>query len=236
MTAAKPINRRHKRSPERKRRAPFFRVFFLLCLCSLPLQQGCGITQGKWLWAMGLDRHFTQPAEFTLTTEGPVLVLVDDPEYRLDAPRTRTDLARKVGAYLKKHEAVSEVVPQNRIARLRRENTDFEDRGCREVGRLADAHQVVWLEIRDLYDVPEVEDSVAAARMTVTVRVVNAQAENKGEVRLWPTQREGQIVTVELPADKVFNAKSRRQIAGKLTDKMAEQVAQIFYEIPLEDA
>ena len=71
------------------------------------------MTQGRWLWALGFDKQFKRPPEFELTVEGPVLVLVDDPEYRLDAPRTRTDLARKIGAHLKNHEAVPWIVREN---------------------------------------------------------------------------------------------------------------------------
>ena len=98
MTPTTPNNRHLIQSPERQRRVQFLVLpfFIFLSLSLLSLQPGCGMTQGRWLWALGFDKQFKRPPEFELTVEGPVLILVDDPEYRLDAPRTRTDLARKI--------------------------------------------------------------------------------------------------------------------------------------------
>ena len=204
-------------------------------LAGLVLCSGCGMTQGKLLWAMGVGSGQKVPAEFELTRHGPVLVLVDDSEERLDSPATRSELAQKVGRLLKEHNAVAQLVPQKALDRLRRKHPDFEERGCREVGRMTEAHQVVWIDVRDMYARAEVDETIHAARMSVTVKVIDALTETRGEERLWPVQHEGHIVSTELHANEVLRAKTPPAIAAKLTDRAAEQVARLFYEYPLEE-
>ena len=215
-----------------KRTLPFAGAALLagVVLCS-----GCGFSQGQLLWAMGFGSNVKVDAEFKLTRDGPVLVLVDDQEEQLYSPGTRIELGDKVGKELKAHGAVGELVPPAALARLRRQHLNFEERGCREVGQMAKAHQVLWIEVRDLHAEPEVDETISAARMSVTVRVVNALAEERGQERLWPVQREGHIVSTELHANEVMRAKTPPAIASKLADKMAEQIARLFYEHRLEE-
>ena len=216
-----------------KRNCSGLRLIFALTL--LTLTTGCGITQGKLLWAFGFGQHLKEDAEFKLTSKAPVLVLVDDPEARLYTPATRKELALKVGKKLTLEKAVKHLVPQARLDRLRRQNRNFEEISCRELGEKAEAEQVVWLEVRDLYAEPEVDDTVAAARMTITVKVVNVMATEASEVRLWPTERQGRMVSVELHANDVIRAKKPEMISYMLTDKVAMEVVKLFYDHPFED-
>jgi hypothetical protein len=86
-----------------------------------------------------------------------------------------------------------------------------------------------------MYARAEVDETIHAARMSVTVKVIDALTKTRGEERLWPVQREGHIVSTELHANEVLRAKTPPAIAAKLTDKTAEQVARLFYEYPLEE-
>ncbi len=205
---------------------------FLVLLSSL----GCGYSQGQLLWAMGFGAHMKEPAEYELTQAGPVLVLVDDPEQRLESPSMRKTLALKIGRRLKEHEAVVEIIPQARLDRLRRHNKGFEDIACRMVGEKAEAEQVVWLEVRDLLATPNFDETVHAARMSVTVRVINANATRHIDVRLWPTEREGKLITTELHANEVVRAKRPGVIVGLLTEKMADDVVKLFYDHPMDES
>lgn len=204
-------------------------------LSGLMICPGCGYSQGKLLWLLGAGSTQKVPAEFALTRAGPVLVLVDDSEERLDSPATRTELGEKIGRLLKEHNAIAELVPQSALARLRRQHLNFEERGCREVGRMAGAHQILWIDVRDMYAKAEVDETIQAARMSATVKVVNALAEQRGEERLWPVQPEGRIVTTELPAAEVMRAKTPTAVASSLTDALAEQIAGLFHEHALEE-
>jgi hypothetical protein len=204
-------------------------------LTVLPACCGCGFSQGQLLWAMGFGSGMKVPAEFELSKDGPLLVLVDDPEERLYSPRSRTELAEKVGDDLQARGAVKALVKQAKISRLRRERMDFEDLSCREVGELAGAEQVLWLQVRDFYAESEVAEASAAARMAVTVRVINPGAKERNEVRLWPVEHRGRIVSTELDATDVIRAKTPTAISGKLTDQMAVEVGKLFYDHPAEE-
>jgi len=197
---------------------------------------GCGMKQGQLLYFMGVGAGQKVPAEFELTRDGPVLVLVDDDEERLLTPRTRAELSRQVSAQLIASEAAAEVLPPAALDRLRREHRDLANRGCREVGRLAGAHQVLWLQVRDFLADTDPTEASAAARMSVTVKVINArEEEDAGAVRLWPTEREGRLVSAELDAARVVRADSANEVAGMLLEQIAGDVAKLFYEHSLED-
>ncbi len=202
-----------------------------LALCS-----GCGYSQGQMLYFLGIGQGQKVEAEFLLTKDGPVAILVDDFEERLLTPRTRTDLSNQLATQLKQNKAAREVIPAAEMVRLRREHDDFDERGCREVGRLAQAHQVIWLQVRDYLGDPDPEDASSAARMTIAVKVINALEEKDPlAVRLWPAERDGRIVTTDLDAATVVRLKTPRAISGELSAKITEEVARFFYDHRLEE-
>ena len=210
-------------------------VLLVGLLVSIALCGGCGFSQGQLLWAMGFGSGVKVKAEFELTPDGSVLILVDDPEERLYSPATRNELADKLGKALEAHDAVGRVVPQSRLQRLRREKLDFEEITCRQIGELVEADEVLWVQIRDFYAEPEVDETISAARMAVAVKVIDARAKQRAEVRLWPVDREGRIVSTELHANEVMRAKTAEAISRGLTEKVAAEVGKLFYEHPLED-
>ena len=226
--------RRHEtltREPAQSRRHRSAILILALALCS-----GCGYSQGQLLYMMGFGQGREAEAEFKLTREGPVLILVDDFEERLDSPRTRTVLANLLARELEANQAVKEVVPRHRLEELRRRHEDFEERGGREIGEMAGAHQVLWLCVQDFSASPQIEETSAAARMAVTVKVLNVlEKKDKTKVRLWPLQHDGRLVSVDLDANVVVKAKTPEAISKLLAAKLAEKVAKLLYEYPLDD-
>ncbi|MCP4246494.1 MAG: hypothetical protein GY778_05545 [bacterium] len=208
-----------------------------LVLLSLAAGGGCaGMTQGKLLYFLGFGAGRKADAEFELTRDGPVLVLVDDYEEVFDSGRTPGVLADLVGKELIEQKATDKVVPPARLAKARREDQGYENRGAREIGERLGAHQVVWLEAREYYAPKDVEEIAAAARLSVTVKVLNAlETENRARVRLWPTERQGRMVTVELNANEMVRAEKPELIAKLLCAKMAVEVTKLFYDYPLGD-
>ncbi len=198
---------------------------------------GCaGITQGKWLYFMGFGSGRKAEAEFELTRDGPVLVLADDYEEVFDSVRTPGLLADLLGKELIEQKAAKEVVSPSRLAKLRREDKEFENSGAREIGERLGAHQVVWLEAREYYAPDDIEEISAAARMVVTVKVLDVlETENRARVRLWPTERQGRLVTVELNANERVLAEKPENVAKLLCAKMAVEVTKLFYDYPLGD-
>ena len=214
---------------------PPWGILLVMLLVSVALCGGCGFSQGQLLWAMGFGSGVKVKAEFELTPEGSVLILVDDPEERLYSPATRSELAEKLGKGLEAHDAVGRVVPQSGLQRLRREKLDYEEITCRQIGEMVEADEVLWVQVRDFYAEPEVDETISAARMAVAVKVIDVHAKQRAEVRLWPVDREGRIVSTELHANEVIRAKTPEAISRRLTEKVAGEVGKLFYEHPLEE-
>ncbi|HUU84453.1 MAG TPA: hypothetical protein VM243_13210 [Phycisphaerae bacterium] len=197
---------------------------------------GCGITQGKLLYFLAPWAGPKIEAEFDLTRKGPVLVLVDDFEERFKSPRNRTVLARQVGAELQTHEAVTEIIPQTKVDALRREHAGFEQMSSRELGEKVGAHQVLYLAVRDFYAESQVEEATGAARISVAVKVLNVfEKEDAGKVRVWPIERDGRLVSAELDATEVIRAKTPEAIADHLFEKLAAELARLFYDHRVAD-
>ncbi len=167
---------------------------------------------------------------------GPILVFVDDYNSRVTWPEASDLLEQAVAVELVSHGATEKVLSPDALRRLRQTHTDFEDMYCNEIGRKVGADQILWLEVADFFASEQMSDLTAAARMAVTVKVINPHGTHRdGTVRLWPASRDGHPVRAELSANEVSKVKGRRAIATALTKKLAGEVARLFYEHKLED-
>jgi hypothetical protein len=163
-------------------------------------------------------------------------VLVDDYGERLTWPETRDLLAVQVGEELLRHEATEKIISNDAVRRHRQARPDFNKKSCREIGEMVGADQVVWLEVADFFASERPQDSTSAARIAVTVKVVNPKgSKSEGTVRLWPEEREGHPIKAELSANEASRHDSRREIAKALSQKLATEVARLFYEHTLQD-
>jgi hypothetical protein len=72
--------------------------------------------------------------------------------------------------------------------------------------------------------------------MAVAVKVLNAlEKENKSKVRLWPAERDGRVLSVELDAATVIRAEKPEDVSDLLTQEMADEVAKLFYDHHVAD-
>ena len=198
---------------------------------------GCGFSQGQLLYFMADWQGPKVEAEFQLTREGPVLILVDDLQERLSSPRSGTTLAKQLAKELETNQAVAQLVPQAKLGALRRQHQDFDQLSCREIGEQAGAHQVLYLEIRDFYAEPDIEDAGGAARMSVAVKVINVlEKKERSKVRLWPAERDGRVMSTDLDAAAVMQAKTSKAISDRLTGELAAKLARLFYDHHVADA
>jgi len=76
---------------------------------------------------------------------------------------------------------------------------------------------------------------MSPARFTVAVRVINAKAETADEVRLWPTEREGRLVQVQISPHEIRQCKDLKEAHQKIAAAMAVEVAKLFYEQKIRD-
>jgi hypothetical protein len=202
---------------------------------SAALLAGCTYSGGELLYFLGFGKGQKVEAKFRLTQE-PILILVDDVSERVDWPPTMRYLVDNLAQELLRNKAATKIVPPETLAHLRQSTPDFEKRGCREVGEMAGAQQVLWIEVQDFLATLQVEDVITAAYFSATVKVINvAETESRSRVRLWPDSPQGRLVTATLPGDKAGLAKSQDEIARALAEQLAFKIARLFYDHRLGD-
>lgn len=192
------------------------------------------MSQGALLYTLGVGQGKKIKARFRLT-KGPLLILIDDPHQRIDWPLAKRYLFDELAQELLRHKAVTKIVPSETIARLRQVEPNFDARGCREVGKMAGADQVLWIEVQEFRASEQIEDALVAAFFTVTLKVIDVNTKDRSRVRLWPTAPQGQLVTITLTGSEVSIAGNRNGIARKLSAKLASQTAKYFYDFRLGD-
>lgn len=186
------------------------------------------MTGGKMLYFLGYGRGRKIPAKFELPP-GKVLVLVDDPYEKVSWPPARDLLAEHTARELLRHKGADKVIANRALLRLRQSDPDFERRSAQSVGRKTGADTVLLLQIRDFLAPKRLEDTESAARLSVTVRVLDA-SEAAATVRLWPAHGDGHLESVEMPATRAFSLKSQEAIARALTAALGRNVARLFYK------
>lgn len=210
-------------------------LLFMPVLVSATLLTGCGQSQGELLFMMGLGRGPKVEAKVRLT-DGPLLILVDDPNERVRSPKTMRGFFDDLAQALLKNKAAKKIIPRETLDHLRQSTPGFERRGCDAVGRLAGAEQVLWIEVEDFVAREQVEDATQAAYLSVTVKLINPnEKERRSRVRLWPVSPNGHPVTVSLTASEAQMEKTAEGIAKKLVSDMAEAVARLFYDHRLNE-
>jgi len=201
----------------------------LLAVCA-SLCAGCWYSGGEALFLLGFGRGQKIDAKFRLT-RGPVLILIDDPQGRVDWPPALSALSDQLGEQLVQHGAAARVVPRQTLDQVRQTETEFERRGCREIGELCGAEQVLWVQAQDFVAEEQFFDPSNAAYFVATVKVINvAEKTSRSRVRLWPESPEGQLVQATLNGNQVAIAKTKGAIAGELATQLARRIARLFYD------
>src|SRR3972149_3224690 len=152
-------------------------------------------------------------AKFRLTA-GPVMVFVDDMHERGDWPPARRYLWEDVSQELLRTESATKVVPIETEESLRQTRSDFVKLTCREIGELAGAEQVVWIEVQDFLAEEDITDATNAAYFAGTVKVLNAaEKTDRHRVRVWPDSPDGHYVSANMTGAGVVGAKTKDGIS-----------------------
>ncbi len=201
---------------------------------ALPILAGCGFSGGQLLYMMGVGQAATIEAQFRLADE-PILVLVDDPGQAMDWPPAWKYITDDLSQALVKHEAAKRVVARATIENLRRTHLDFAKRGCREIGQLAGASQVLWVEIKDFLAQEDIHDANNAAYIMVTVKVIDAHGEKRSRVRVWPTSPSGHVVSARLSGSDVARLRTKDAISKELSALLTDRIAKLFYDYEADE-
>lgn len=201
----------------------------LLATSLLPLS-GCAYSGGEFLFMMGFGSEAEIEAQFRLT-EGPVMIFVDDVNEYIGYPPATRFLFDDLAQELLQNEAARKIVPPETIDQLRQTVPDFDKRGCREIGKLAGAEQVIWIQIEDFLADEKIFDANRAAYATGTVKVINVLEETRRtRVRLWPESPSGERVDVAMAGSEVQIAGSEREVAKEIMNRFAVKIAKFFYD------
>lgn len=179
------------------------------------------------------------PARFTLDN-GPVLVLVDDPQHHLGDPSLPDLVAAAAGQTIQANISKTSVVPVDKLAALRREKgSDFDAMAVTAVGQALGATQVVYV----LVESGGITGDPGLYRPQATVRV-NVLDVASGR-RLFPAVDPDNPMAASQGPDKRGHAmnislnytQSEQSPIGEtavlmraLANEMGVQVAQLFFK------
>lgn len=191
---------------------------------------GCGMGGGRLLWALGVGQGKKIKAQCKLG-DGPVLVLVDDASQQVDWPLAPRELIDELSQQLIRHKATTKVIPRETIDVLRQSTQDFDKRGAREIGELAEADRVIWIETQGFLADEQVTEASSAAYWSVTVKVLNArETSQRARVRVWPDMMAGYPLNVSLSGALATRLKTRDAIARELASQLAAEVTKLFVD------
>jgi hypothetical protein len=215
--------------PLRVTPAAFRRSFFVLTLATGIALSGCA-KLGVLAYFMGAGRGKKIQAEYILP-EGKLLILVDDPRELVTWPQARELLVQFTGEALLSHEAIDAVISPESIAKFRQMDPEFDKYPATVIGEKVGAETVMWLQVRDFFAPTEIEDTSTAAKLAVTIKILNVGEERRADrVRLWPDDRDGYLVETELSAIGVDKLQGDNAVAKELARKTAVQIGRLFYQ------
>lgn len=214
---------------------PFKRTAVLvgLCLTGMATVSGCGARAGAFWYFMGLGGDQKTPAEFTLP-EGPLVILVDDDLDLVQPPTAKEVLIDELATNLKAHEAADRVTKNEELKRLRQTHSDFDDLSIRKLGELAQADTMIWISVLDYTVHDDLELVVTPGRFSVRIKVFDIKATDRSKIRLWPAERQGRAVKVEVSPHDIRRCKTKQEVHATMAKDLAEEVGKLFYETKVE--
>lgn len=169
------------------------------------------------------------PAQYKLG-EGAILVFIDDKNERIDWPSARRYLWDDVAQELIRTKSATRVIPIETEDAIRQSASDFGKLSCREIGELAGADQVLWIEVHEFHVPDQITQATNAAYFNVTVKVIDPLEEARSKIRLWPSVPDGHHVTASMTGGAVLEQKNKDAKCRILTAKLAVEIARLFHD------
>ncbi len=219
------------RSARARRAAVGLAACFAALCCT-----ACGQTSGQLFALFGVGQTKKVKAQYKLSP-GPILVLVDDPQERLDWPVAERMLFDAVTQELLRQKATERTIPWETLQGMRQADPEFANLSARQVGEKAGADQMLWLEVQYFQAREELQELSDVAGFAITLKVLDPkQKESRSDVRLWPTGLDGYLVTSRLSANDVDKFRTRDLIVQALSQELAEKIARLFHDHEIDTA
>ncbi len=206
----------------------------------LLLTAGCGQQAGSFIWLFSNPKVDVQ-AEHKLT-QGPLLILVDVTDSDTGGPRGTAEnlITEALIKHFTKHEVNQQIIPWRKLVELRRIETEYESVAADRLGKRLGAEQVLFLKVeytRAQAAAEGIDELITGASCKADVRVVNAKATQRNQVRLWPTGRPGTpgyIIETKIDVHEARAASTAEDRARLLADRLADEVAKLFYDYEIK--
>ena len=209
-------------------------VLALASLSVAALTAGCGPKFGTMLYFMGMGQGQKTAAEFQLPKK-PLLILVDDDYDLIHPPIARDALAEALTQELRDHDLADKVTSGEELAKIRQNTPDFDKRGAREVGRMVKADVVLWLKVVRFTLPDNLDAAMVPCFFGVSLKVLDAKADKREDVCLWPKEREGKTVEAKISPHDLQACKNVREAHTLVAKTLAAEVARLFYEYETEE-
>lgn len=198
-----------------------------VCL-SLAGSAGCGPRAGTVLYFLGMGKGQDIPADYELPQK-PLLILVDDEYDLVHPPHARDALVDALSKELRDRDLADKITSNEELAKVRQNTPNFDKRGAREVGELVKADIVLWLRIRRFTLPDDLEAAMQPCFFGVALKVLDVKASKREDVALWPKEREGKFVEVKVSPHDLRAAGNIREAHRVMAEKLAQDVAKLFY-------
>lgn len=177
---------------------------------------------------VALEKMFPKervPALFSLPGGKTVLVFPDDLQNPLSYPTVKRRLAQKLNAVLMEKRLAGRTIPYERLMELRSAEPEFNLMGICKIGRRLGADLVVYVDIEQFKLKDSPVDTLWRGRLGGRAKVVDVL---KG--RIWPEESAGYPVKVNTPLAESHADTFGGELAKKLAEDLAVEVAQLFHD------
>jgi hypothetical protein len=184
-----------------------------------------GCVQLATTWATMSGGDWIDP-EFQLT-KGPLLILVDDRDSQISDPRAISEVHKTLSAIFLEFKVNTNVVPYAEWQRLQQSDRKYEKLSIRQIGEKLGAEQIVYLRVEKFTLQSEPGAPLFKGEFVVRVKVLST--DRKNEVRLWPDEESGKRISAETRPISSDGEKTSGDVARELAEKLAKEVAKLFY-------
>ena len=197
----------------------------LLVLLIVPAFVGC-----KLATLLAPDPRPLVSAQFKLSKAKKTAVLIDDYMAPIQSPELKAELAQKVAANLTEGGALraGDLIGSDKVNDVSKESDEGKKNSIQRIGRDLGADIVVYVNVVDFNLQSDPDNPLIQPQARAYVKVVDVAS---GE-RLWPIDITGQPVqaTTRMEGDLASDTSAKAQATEKIIDKLAAQVAELFFE------
>ncbi len=177
---------------------------------------------------VGLEKMFPKEkvsALYKLPGNKTVLVFPDDLQNPVSYPPVKRQLSLQLSDILKRQRIAAQTVAYEKLVDLRSSEPQFNLMGICKIGRKLGADLVVYVNIEQFTLKDNPVDTLWRGRLAGRIKVVDVL---KG--RLWPDESAGYPVRVVAPLAESTSDTFGGELAKKLADDFAVEVAQLFHD------